>query len=712
MIVPSSGSSVTFLQDQTTEPPLRPGVYTVISCNLGPDAAEFTLEATSTLAPAPAVTNVYTSTNQLLLTEGAVSDSSLLLTNSGSIVSAEVGVQLAPSRVSDLVLSLIAPDGTRVLLDAQRGGVSADGMGAELIVTNTTQVDFFGGPQAVTNVFETGRNSGSILINYNFFSLPDEMRVYYESNLLYDSGSVSFSGSTNLQYGPGTATTFTVVMNPDGNPQPSTAWHYAVTTSAPEAQYLTFTEDTNLTIVPIKFAPTPFTNQTFAPLDGSAEGGIFYLPEESLNTLAGKAPAGEWMLEIWDRGAGATNPPPTLLGWQLSLVLASTVPSPISLVNGAPTTNLLGPGQLQWYSVTAPDWVSFATNSLLTASAPVNVFFNQTSPPTGTNVGDVALAFGSSAGNWLLQTNAAPGFVPGSTYYLGVQNTNAGTVTVSMVASFDINEMVTLSTGSPYFNSNPGPLGSADFYRFVASTNAARLQFEVNGPTSDVTLVARKGPPAPNLYNGDYVSANPGTNDELIVVHDFTQPLSLNPGEWFLTVVNVTGAPASYSIMATEFPVSGTNLAVSDPFVSSNSICVNWSSLPGVHYVVEAKVSLNDPDWSLVSATLTATDVTSSYCVPLPSPYAYFRVSEGLALVPAPPIIDSIVELTNAFLLQWTSTTNTQFSVQWSSSVFPTNWHEIPATITSTNGTFLFLDNGTNSGGLLTPRFYRLRQAP
>ena len=28
----------------------------------------------------------------------------------------------------------------------------------------------------------------------------------------------------------------------------------------------------------------------------------------------------------------------------------------------------------------------------------------------------------------------------------------------------DINEMVTLSTGSPYFNSNPGPLGSADFY--------------------------------------------------------------------------------------------------------------------------------------------------------------------------------------------------------------------------------------------------------
>lgn len=712
LIIPASGSSLTLIQDQTTDPPLRPGVYNVISCNLGADPAEFTLQATSTLAPAPAVTNVYTSTNRLLLTEGAVSDSSLFLTNSGSIVSAAVGVQLAHPRISDLVLSLIAPNGARVLLAAQRGGVSTGGMGAELIVTNTTQVDFFGGPQAVTNEFETGRSSGSILISYDFFSLPDEMRVYYESNLLYDSGSVSFSGSTNVQYGPGNATTFTIVMNPDGNPESSTAWHYSVTTTALQPQYLTFTEDTNLTIVPIKFAPAPFTNHTFAPGPGSAEAGIFYLPEEPLSGLAGKAPAGEWTLEIWDRGTGATNPPPELLGWQLSLVVASTVPSPISLANGVPSTNLLGPGQLQWYSVTAPDWVSFATNSLLNASAPVNVFFNQTSPPTGTNAGDLALAFGASMGTWLLRTNAAPGLVPGSTYFLGVQNTNSGTVAVSMAASFDIDEMVTLSTGSPYSTSNSGPLGSADFYRFEASTNAARLQFEVNAPTADVTLVARKGPPPPNLNSGNYVSANPGTNDELIVVHDFTQPLSLNPGEWFLTVINVTGAPAAYSIMATEFSVAGTNLAVSDPFVSSNSICIDWSSLPDVHYVVDAKASLNDPNWSPVSATLTATDYTSSYCLPLPSPYAYFRVSEGLALVPAPPTIDSIVEFTNGFLLQWTSTTNSQFFVQWSSSVSSTNWHKVPGSITSSNGTFLFLDNGTTTSNLLSPRFYRLQQVP
>ena len=119
---------------------------------------------------------------------------------------------------------------------------------------------------------------------------------------------------------------------------------------------------------------------------------------------------------------------------------------------------------------------------------------------------------------------------------------------------------------------------------------------------------------------------------------------------------------------------------------------------------MEAKVSLNDPDWSLVSATLTVTDVTSSYCVPPLSPYAYFRVSEGPALVPALPIIRFNRRTYQRLSASWTSTTNTQFSVQWRAvRCFPPIGTKIPATITSTNGTFLFLDNGTNSGGLAHP---------
>jgi subtilisin-like proprotein convertase family protein len=709
LTIPASSPSTGFTVDQTSQPPLRPGQYTVVTCNLGPDPVELNLQSTVLLRPLPVVTNLYTSTNLLLTQDMAFFTSSLMVTDQAPIVSIEVGVRLDHSRVSDLVLSLLAPDGHRVLLDANRGGPAASALGATLVVTSTTPVDFFGGPQPVTNLFDTGQNSGSILLAYDFFALPDEMRVYYESNLLFDSGMVSFAGSTNLQYGPGAATVVTVVMNPETNSEANTAWHYSATTTAPKPQYLTFSENTNLTIVPMKFAPVPFTNQTIAP-DGLPSGGIFYSPEESLNQMVGRNAMGQWTLEIWDRGGGGTNPSPKLVSWNLALVLANVVSAPVNLSSGTPVTNLLGPGQLQWYSVLVPDWISFATNTLLSSTAPVNIFFNETVPPTGTNTDDLRLASAVTNGSWSIRTNGAPGLVPGATYYLAIQNTNPVTVTVSLDVAFDVPGMVTLSSGAPFVGSNAGPLGSADYYRFVASTNAVRLQFEVNGPTADVTLLARKGVPPPSLFGYDYISANPGTNDELIVVEDFSQSVSLNAGEWFLTVANVTGQPVTYSILATEFSVAGTNLAVIGPVVSSNSICVSWSSLPGVHYFVEGKTGLGDASWTRLSTTITATEDTTSFCLPLPSPYEYFRVSEGLVLVPSPPILTSVAQLATGTLLQWSAPTNNSFVVQWTGSLTPAAWHPFPGVVTSTDGTFLFIDNP--AGGAPALRFYRLEQAP
>jgi hypothetical protein len=265
-------------------------------------------------------------------------------------------------------------------------------MGANAIVTNTTPVSFSGGPQAVTNVFETGENSGTITINYDFFALPDDMRVYYEDQLLFDSGLVSFTGSTNLGYGPGSATAFAVVMNPGGNSEPNTAWFYSVTSTRIEPLYLTFTENTNLTQTPIKFALPPFTNSTFVPDTGAASGGIFYLPEESLNQLAGKSAFGQWKLEIWDSRSGMTNPQPTLVSWQLVLTLARSVPLPVSLSTQISATNVLGPGQIQWYEIAVPDWVSFVTNSLLQFQPTRQSLLQPGHAADGTNAGDHLLA--------------------------------------------------------------------------------------------------------------------------------------------------------------------------------------------------------------------------------------------------------------------------------------------------------------------------------
>jgi subtilisin-like proprotein convertase family protein len=708
LVSPSAGGTLTV--NPFSQPPLNPGLYVVQTCNLGPDPANLSIQSQTVAGQTPGSPIVYTAETPAVILDDAVSASTLSVTNSDAILSVDVGVRIDHPRVSDLVLSLVGPDGTRVLLSQGRGADSTNGMGANLIVTNTTPVSFSGGPEAVTNVFETGETAGAIVLNYDFFSLPDDMHVYYEGKLLYDSGLVSFRGSTNISYGPGHETSFTVVMNEAGNTESNTAWFYSVTSTRIEPLYLTFTENTNLADVPIKFAPPSFTNQTLIPGSSVVAPGIYYLPEEPLTRFVGKNPNGQWRLEILDLQSGATNPPPLLLSWYLAFSLADSRPAPIPIVSGAASTNLLGPGQVQWYEIDVPEWVASATNSLLSASSPVNVWFNPSVPPTGTNAGDRVFGFAATAGDWVLLTNSASGLIPGGRYFVGIQNTNSATVTAAFQVNFDVANVITLSSGVPYANTNLGPLGTADFYRYVVTTNAVGAQFEVNAPSSDLALVLRRGLPLPNLGSYDYLSENPGTNDQLIVIYDYSRPVALTPGEWFLAAVNLTGTPAAYSILATEFGDYGTNLLVTDSTQSGNELCLAWNSLPGAHYVVQGKTALEDVSWTNLSSTLTASDFTTTFCLPLPMPFEYFRVSQGLALVPALPAISSIAFTTNGALLGWSARTNSSFSVQWSPGLSPANWLPIPGTVSSTTGSFQFLDDGSHTGAPGTVRFYRLQQ--
>src|SRR5262249_39477390 len=133
---------------------------------------------------------------------------------------------------------------------------------------------------------------------------------------------------------------------------------------------------------------------------------------------------------------------------------------------------------------------------------------------------------------------------------------------------------------------------------------------------------------------------------------------------------------------------------------------------PGIHYSVQAKPGLTESNWTTLSPTLTASDISTTFCIPLPSDFEYFRVSEGIVLVPALPIISSLAYSTNATLLQWSAPTNLLFQVQWTPSLAPATWQSIPGQVTSSNGTFLFLDDGSQTGGVGAERFYRLRQLP
>ena len=107
----------------------------------------------------------------------------------------------------------------------------------------------------------------------------------------------------------------------------------------------------------------------------------YYLPEEPLTKLTGENSQGNWQLEILDNRAGATNPTPTLISWELSMVLDQVVPAAIPLTEAITNTNTVPAGFIQYYVVSVPPWATMATNTLITASAPVNLLFNATNEP-------------------------------------------------------------------------------------------------------------------------------------------------------------------------------------------------------------------------------------------------------------------------------------------------------------------------------------------
>ena len=98
----------------------------------------------------------------------------------------------------------------------------------------------------------------------------------------------------------------------------------------------------------------------------------------------------------------------------------------------------------------------------------------------------------------------------------------------------------------------------------------------------------------------------------------------------------------------------------------------------------------------------------------MPSPYHFFRISEGLAVTPvvSPVRITSIARDTNGVRLQWLAPTNSQFQVQWTPSLALSAWSTFTNILTSTNGALSFLDDGSQSAGLAGRRYYRLKQLP
>ena len=289
----------------------------------------------------------FTSGGASNLLDDAVSYSSIEVTNKQKVVSANVGVAIEHPRVSDLVLTLISPTGQRYLLMENRGGPAAANLGSITTLTNVLPATTSGGPAADTNVIATGQNTGTVIIDYDFQQIPDTMHIYYGGVRIFDSGPINGTGQFSVNYGPGASSDVTIIMNEGDNTNSSTVWSYTATVITKNYSYLTFTENTNLAQVPIKYALPPFqsantgTNINISDFESPLSPGDYVAPvtvggwnvetnQVSVVNDPANAYEGSQFLALADGTISRTLP--TIAGNQYTLSFAYRGPGIVSLV--------------------------------------------------------------------------------------------------------------------------------------------------------------------------------------------------------------------------------------------------------------------------------------------------------------------------------------------------------------------------------------------
>jgi subtilisin-like proprotein convertase family protein len=309
-------------------PPIEPGRYYVTLYNASTSPQEYYIIATPGIGQVQPVD--FTPTGPVPLLDDAVSYAYITnpFTAGGTnetIASIAVGIRVDHPRISDLVFTLISPDGTRYLLMQNRGNTTTNGAGATVVTTNIFSGSASGGPAGATNIFDLHQTSGTIPITWNFFTVPDTMDVYYQGTNIFSTGLINGSGATNITFGPGISTQIEVVMDATNHP-PATLWTYTIGGVQTNFVYLAFTDDTNLIqtpdITPIKFAPTPFV-----PAPPAAGWSDNFDSSPAQTYLQGQPFGNNWTV-LKGPVAISTNPP------------AHSLPNLLALGAGAVSNNL------------------------------------------------------------------------------------------------------------------------------------------------------------------------------------------------------------------------------------------------------------------------------------------------------------------------------------------------------------------------------------
>ncbi len=481
--------------------------------------------------------------------------------------------------------------------------------------------------------------------------------------------------------------------------------------------------------------------------------GIYYLPEQSLDTFDGLDALGTWTLEVQDDRAGATNPEPLLLSWQLRFNYVTTGMSPNGIPSG-PQTNVIPAGSWAYYPVNVPTNADTATNILLFATGPLNVWFNSVTNPIGINPPDTELLAASTGGSATLSTFSVPtNIVPGGVYYIGLYNPNAVPVTAVFEVNFHYFQIQPGNPGVPITNVVAGAISGdgVNYYSFTVPPNVDYVTNLLVFSTTPVNVWFNQTKPPVCLSPPDSLLISNATNGVFVLSANSTPPLV--PGATYNIAIQNTNGPDATNVFEVNFHIytSLTNGVPTTNSVPPNSFAYYTVTVPtnadyATNLLLFATTNLNvwfnqyappiglsPADSLLISNATNGVSILSATSAPplVPGSTYYLGVQNTNAVIvnfglevdfhfvffnpiTGPTITQTNSNGTNGFLLQWSGPTNYQYTIQYKTNLAPAlPWNTVVNPVVNLvyvppNGHYSWLDDGSLTGGRSPQKFYRI----
>ena len=433
-------------------------------------------------------------------------------------------------------------------------------------------------------------------------------------------------------------------------------------------------------------------------------------------------------------------------------------------------TNILATNVMQFYRYRVTTNAIAASFEVVPTNGNVNLYVRRAEPvrdplPTPFQYDYASENPGSLPEIIQVTTNSFVPLTPGD-WYLGVLNVDTQRVDYAVrvvETDRDTTTIIDLDDGVPVAETAAPNAPITKYFRFVVTNAVPAVEFDLARVTGRAALLVKQEG-RPTLLDFDFQDeAAPGAPARLLI-----QTSSLVPsvqGEWYLAVVDRDAVPITYEVTARRVTdLTPTVVPLSDGVEVTATIPADMP-IAGFPARLDYYRFTVSPDATQATFTLTPVnanvDLYLRQGLPLPDLGNFDYVSAGFGTTPdvivvtpdsvpvplapgdwylgvlnqtgvsvtygiradelrggsIPPFtLTPVLDAANGHLtLTWTAAPGLRFRAQYATSIpadGPIQWVDIPGEITSADGNYQFMDDGSLTGGDLPFKIYRIVLIP